>query len=279
MTIILGASNQYHKDVDSGLWNPSTGHHGIPHFVDYLTAIGIGEVTGHEPIRNFGYREGLTTSASGDDLWGGAATTMPIPNQTTGEQMTLVSTSANDSASGSGARTIHIHYLDAAGVYNYEIVTLNGTTPVNTVATNIRFVNQIHVITNGSFGAYAAGNISIYKAGAPATVYSVIAAGSNISLSSAMIVPAGKTFYLNQVKASATSTKPLTVRLRATCSPEGVIFPGVFMFQEIFALQDSTSAIELYVPRQYPEFTILKASAFSSQSGGSAECSYSGWLE
>lgn len=72
---------------------------------------------------------------------------------TAAAQRSIGSTSANDTAAGTGARKVRLTYYDGsmAGPFT-ETVTLNGTTAVNTVATNIRFVESIVVTEVGSSG-------------------------------------------------------------------------------------------------------------------------------
>jgi hypothetical protein len=117
--------------------------------------------------------------------------------QTANAQRSLVSASANDTAAGTGARTVQITYYDAAltGPYT-EIVTLNGTTPVNTVATNICFIEELRVLTVGSGGSNA-GIVSLKAAtaGGGATIWS-IAAGSNQTFGARHYVSAGYTCHI-----------------------------------------------------------------------------------
>jgi len=76
--------------------------------------------------------------------------------QTTNAQRSIASANANDTAAGTGARTVQIEYFDQTGAGPFtEDVTLNGTTYVNTVATNICFIESIKVITAGSGGVNA----------------------------------------------------------------------------------------------------------------------------
>jgi hypothetical protein len=268
------------EDSDgSGNISPVQVHHGKLHIVDYKDAIGIGEVAGHSIFRGFGRRDSLSTGASGDDVWEGSAVTIPYPNQSIGEQVVIVSTSANDAAAGSGVRQIEIHYLDATGNEQMETVTMNGTTPVNSATTNIRFIQYIHASSVGSFGASAAGDITIYKVANPATVYSMIHSGQSVSLSSHRMVPFGKTLYLNYVAASSTSSKAVSVRLTATCDDYGMLTTGIFLFNELFELQDSAISVALPVPRKFPALTIIKGSAISALAGGSAALSYGGYIE
>lgn len=268
------------KNIDTGDVVETTGQHGIPFGFDIRTAIGIGIIPDHTLFRGFGYRTGLTTAAAGNDCWTGTATTIAYPNQSVGEQMVVVSTSVNDVAvTGSGIRTISIHYIDAAGNEQEEIVSLNGTTPVNTVATNIRFVNYAHAHSVGSFGAYAAGTITIYKVATPTTVYTQIDAGMNMTLNSARMIPTGFYFMIDYITVSGVSSKPLSVRLRATCDDEGTLTEGIFLYNEVFSLQDSAITMSLTVPRRIPALAIVKGTVYSSQAGGEATLSYGGWLE
>jgi hypothetical protein len=95
--------------------------------------------------------------------------------QTADAQRSLVSSSAADAAAGTGARTVRITYLTAAGVGPYtENVTLNGTNAVNTVASNICLIEKIEVLTVGS-GKTNAGVISLKAAtaGGGATIWSI----------------------------------------------------------------------------------------------------------
>lgn len=64
--------------------------------------------------------------------------------QTVAAQRSMSSSSASDAAAGTGANSITVTYYD--GYMNgpfTEIVTLNGTTPVNTVNTNICYIEKM----------------------------------------------------------------------------------------------------------------------------------------
>lgn len=131
-----------------------------------------------------------------------ATTIVPVRSTTYTEpssnaQRSVGSSSANDTAAGTGARTVKItYYALAAGVVTgpfTETLTLNGVTPVNTVAANICFIEHIDVVTIGSTGSNV-GVISLFgaAAGAGGTVWS-IAATINMTMGSHHYVPSGKT--------------------------------------------------------------------------------------
>jgi len=90
-------------------------------------------------------------------------------------QRSLVSSSAADAAAGTGARQVEITYVNNAMTGQFtETVTLNGVTPVNTVATDIRFIQKMKVMSVGS-GGQNAGTISLFTglAGAGTVIGSI----------------------------------------------------------------------------------------------------------
>jgi len=142
--------------------------------------------------------------------------------QGTNAQRSLRSSNANDTAAGTGARTVRVTYLNTSFELKTEDVTLNGTTAVNTVATDIAFLERMEVITVGTQGGGNVGTISIYTATAGGgSVWGSIAAGDNMTYWAHHYVPAGKTCRLVCMTGSGTvvggsttfnrSGNPLTV--------------------------------------------------------------------
>ncbi len=110
-----------------------------------------------------------------------------------GAQRSMASANANDTSAGTGARTVKITYytLNAgtvAGPFT-ETITLNGTTPVNTVATDICYIEKLEVVTVGS-GGVNAGIITLYGStgGGGGTIWT-IAVGANQTKSAHHYVP------------------------------------------------------------------------------------------
>src|SRR5512139_3268256 len=122
---------------------------------DYATAVARGDVLNAEPFGGYGE---LTTAGAVNNqiIWPDGVYTIP---PAAGVQMSLVSTSASDGVAGTGIRSLDIHYLDNTLTPQIETVVLNGLTPVLTVATNIRFIQCMHMITFGT-GKAAAGVIT-----------------------------------------------------------------------------------------------------------------------
>lgn len=113
--------------------------------------------------------------------------------QTTDAQRSIASASANDTAAGTGARTVRITYLTSTGAGPFtETVTLNGTAYVNTVATNICFIEKIEVVTVGSTGSNAGIlTLKAATAGGGATI-GTINATNNQTFWAHHYIPSGK---------------------------------------------------------------------------------------
>jgi hypothetical protein len=120
--------------------------------------------------------------------------------QLTNAQRSIASSSASDTSAGTGARTVLITYYDQtmAGPFT-ETVTLNGTANVNTVASNICFIESIRVVTAGS-GGNNAGTLTLFisTAGGGGTLAQV-AVNDNQTNWAQHYVAKDKTMLLNQV--------------------------------------------------------------------------------
>lgn len=127
--------------------------------------------------------------------------------QTTNAQRSIVSSSALDTAAGTGARSVRITFLDQNGTGPFtETVTLNGTTPVNTSNSNICFIESMEVVTVGSTGVNA-GIISLRAAsgGGGATI-GTINAQNNQTFWAHHYVPQGKECNVTGVSCGHTGT-------------------------------------------------------------------------
>lgn len=127
--------------------------------------------------------------------------------QTTNAQRSILSGNANDTAAGTGARTVTITYYDQTGVGPLtEIVTLNGITAVNTTNTNICFIEKIQVTTVGSTGSNV-GTLTLKAAtaGGGATI-GTISPTDNQTFWCHHYVATGKTCNITGISASHNGT-------------------------------------------------------------------------
>lgn len=152
-----------------------------------------GQITGHRSIHVFGYNPDVDTNE--ETVW-------PIDgllgHPASPTVMKISSSSTDDAAAGTGARTVFITGINGTGGYATETVTLNGQTEVNTV--NSYDAIESMVVTSVGSGEKNAGLIyagtGTVTSGVPVVPYSVIGAGENISIVGHWTCPAGFTGYL-----------------------------------------------------------------------------------
>jgi len=111
--------------------------------------ISRGVITGSEPFGAYG--EISAGAVTKNVIWPDG--TFNIPNQTTGEAVTFVSSSVEDAVGGTGVSAIEVHYLDVNLAPQSVTVTLTGTTAVTGQLTGCRFIQCMHISAVGSTGA------------------------------------------------------------------------------------------------------------------------------
>ena len=182
------------------IYNPSITQYERTEAFELQVARGM--ITGHKSL--FKYGNNPDVNGTLETVWS-HSTLYVYP--TTAIHMKVSSTSANDAAAGSGARTIVVSGLDADYNEINEIVTLDGQTPVLTTGLFIR-VFRSYVLTAGSSNS-AEGTIyigdGVVTAGVPATVYAEISLGENQTLMALWTVPANYTLYVYRGTFSAAS--------------------------------------------------------------------------
>ena len=236
--------------------------------------IARGKVPSAYPYVSFGQRQFLT-SASDAVIWSDGEFSGPIIG---GAQLSVVSTSGEDSSAGTGIRTAELHYLDTNLAEKIEIVTLNGTAPVLTQAADIYFVNVFHVVTFGSLKK-AAGAISASYGGFN---HANIRAGDNVQFSSVRMIPAGKVFYLAGAvagSASSNSASRVTVKLASNLY-NGLTFTNPFLLlpHGLVDLQDNTVTFNFPVASAYHAGSVIALIATVDKACQVSGSLY-GWME
>jgi len=152
---------------------------------DFFTQVALGNVPGYSTINVQATNSSVGTTF--EDLSDqGGITDFP----TAAESWELVSSNANDTALGTGVRTVAVNYLDDSYVQQSQVVTMNGTTPVALTGTAFR-TNNIIAITAGS-NKTNLGIITLRVAGGGATRL-LMNVGNSRSFSSFLSIPAGIT--------------------------------------------------------------------------------------
>lgn len=268
-------SHGYYMKYGTTTPTPVQGADGCIFTMDYLTAIGSGYIGGHTPFHSLGYNPDVLSTREDICEWGGTY----IPPPDAGIQMRLVSTSAADNGviPGTGVWSVEINYLDHLGIEQTEIVLLNGTTPVDTVATDIRRVNYFHTVTADittlGYGE-AKGNITLKNIAGTAT-YAQITATGNFSRHGFFTIPAGKKGRLTGAYVSGGGTslgRFIRATLRTTTNHDGVLTPGIFQFKRTILEVDSSVVMPFSIPIKVPALADIKFSAIDEN--GSYVSSY-----
>lgn len=236
--------------------------------------IARGKVPNAYPYSSFGQRT-FSGAVEGAVVWTDGDFPGPLVG---GARMSVVSASTNDSADGTGIRTVEIHYLDTNLAEKVEVITLNGITPVLTQAADIHFINVFHVVTFGSLKK-AGGNISVSYNGFN---YANIRAGENVQFSSVRMVPAGKVFYLAGAVAGSSSTNSdsrVTVKLASNLY-NGLTFsnPFILLPHGLVDLQDNTVTFNFPVASAYHAGSVIALLATVDKACQVSGSLY-GWME
>lgn len=181
---------------------------------DFFNEVAQGVRQGWTTWNKWGYNPDIDTAAA-EDIWsiGGTFTQL-----SSAETMDLVSTSANDTSAGTGARSVIIYGVDANYMEQTEVVTLNGTTPVTTSNTWLG-INRVAIYLAGSTG-YNEGDINV-TATTATTNQAQIPATEGSTQQALFFVPAQQQAYLdwmliNIVKTSGGATPTVTVKMYVT---------------------------------------------------------------
>jgi hypothetical protein len=157
-----------------------------------------GNIFGQSSFDKFGRNPDVSPSTDPEDVWNGGGLYTGFPTDGVGRTLTVVSTSANDAAGGTGARSVRIsNLLDV----NYNIVpdvtvALNGLTPVSLGAGLYYRSNRMEVAEAGSLGGNQ-GEITLQSS---TNVFGVMPVALNQSAICGYTVPLGYTLYINSVE-------------------------------------------------------------------------------
>lgn len=232
-------------------------------FEPFELQVSRGQIAWHRAVIVFGYNPDVDTTP--ETIWPGDGLLPYLPAAT---QLKVSSANANDTAAGTGARTVYIGGLDSSHNEISEIVTMNGQTAVTTTKSFLH-INSAYVMTAGS-GNGAAGNIYIgtgtVTLGVPATIYDIIAYDYNNRLTGSYTIPAGYTGYLSQglfSSGQAGGSNAVTGRLMTRGTN------NIPLTAAVTTLNNGTADYAFEYPVVIPEKTTVEAQAFGSSTNNS----------
>ncbi len=250
---------------------------------DFGTEVARGKIPGFSSLNKYGHApSGIQTTDT--DIWSRADAT---PTQqiwlapTAARIHALVSDSANDTAAGTGLRTVRVYGLKTwATSETSEVVTMNGTTPVN-MADSYVIIYRMVALTWGTTGP----NVGTITATAATdnTVTAVIMPGDGQTEMAIFGVPSTQTFFLKRwgVEIDKTSAAAVTVDFQFVVNPSPATLTTAFIRKLDFSLQSNgTSSSSRYydIPPAYPGPCIIKIQASASAADTDAKSGFDGYL-
>jgi len=160
---------------------------------EYFNAVALGEIPNTSIVNKFGRNPDVDTAGE-EDVWNGGGDYTGMPAAFTAETIECFSSSASDTSAGTGARTIKVQALTAAGVWVQVSFTLNGTTAVapDSPYTSTQFtrVHTAFVDTVGS-GGFNVGTLTIRHTTTTANIFCQMPIGRNQTAVAAYTILAG----------------------------------------------------------------------------------------
>lgn len=163
-----------------------------------IAGVNLNEVGGYKTIKQHGY---VVDSDVNDDVWLGDGAYSFL---TTHDSVVVKSSSANDTSSGSGCKTVILEGLDSSYNYQSETVTMNGTSDVLAANSYLR-MNNAYCSTVGD-GGVNAGQIAVFGITTTSTLQSLIPASAGKAKNAIYTAPADKQSFLASWNSSVSAT-------------------------------------------------------------------------
>lgn len=221
--------------------------------IDEGLEIAKGQINKLSHVNKFGYNNAIGTSYEAITDLG----THVLP--TTASAVSVISSSADDAAAGSGARTLEIQGLDASYNLQTSTVTLNGTAAVTTGSDTYLRVFRMRVLTAGT-GETNVGNITASIGGSD---IAQIKANAGQTLMGVYTVPAGHNVYLTKFQFSLSKNQEAQVQLRTKA-----VDNGAWQVKGQFGTFANTVEYEYIVPLLIPQKTDIQ---FRAKAGATSE--------
>ena len=209
--------------------------------------------------------------AGTEDIWSQGGTWV---QPTAARVHAIVSTDTNDSSAGTGARTITVNGLNGSYVDTTETITMNGTTPVNTV-NSYWIIHRMIVATGGGTATATGTNIGTITATAAvdATVSAAIVIGKGQTQLCIYQIPAGYTAYLERYVASFNGGLNANVEVELYVKP----FGGTFNLKGTLVLDQAGASFaerNYYTPLKFTAKSIIKLRATSDSANSNVVGSF-----
>ncbi len=238
------------------------------HALDTELQVAYGNFTDVIALHKFGRNPDVDNQAA-EDVWTvGGAYVFP----SVAEVVEVVSTDADDTGDGTGARTLSVLGLDESYVEVEETVTLDGLTPVTTTQTFLR-VFRAYVLTVGATGTNE-GDINASNAGL--SLFS-LAAGKGQTTLGLYTVPEGKSLLVTRIFGSINMQANGAATLEFVIRPEGGAFRTVF-YAGMHSQGDTRTNTVPMPPYMIPARTDIKLRVIVSANNTDVDGGFDGYL-
>lgn len=186
---------------------------------DWLIEVNKGNVVGHSLVHKFGWRGNVTTNHH--HLWNDptANTNMIFP--TVAEDFDIITT-GNDTAAGTGCRSVYVIYLDANFDEQFVIVTTNAGTQAAGIS-GIRLI-RFYALDNGTYGG-SNQNLVTIAGTTTGNNYGFLEGGEGQTQNTQYCVPADHTGFILNAAITTEANKPANLVLHKRENADVVVAP------------------------------------------------------
>ena len=233
---------------------------------EFYFDLASGKIPEKSSVLKFSTNENV--SNAWEDVWSRGGT---LTHLTTAAQLEAISSSTNDTALGTGARTIQVEGLDADFNLITEILTMNGTSAsVSTTQAFIR-VFRCFIVVCGTYGGVNAGTITIRVAGAgvaQAEIPLIEGVGASQTLMSHYTTPANATAYIVGMHYGVGANKVVNVSLETRENADNTtVFSPWRIVLHLHGISVDSSLIPP-VPIKIPPKTDIRVRAIEAAGSG-----------
>jgi len=226
--------------------------------LEFYLDVAAGNIAGVSNVSKFGYNPSVG-SVTYESIWEGSNA---YPWQTVADQLEVLSSDANDTSAGTGARTVELQGLDSSWNSLTETITMNGTSAVTTTGSFLR-IFRARVVTAGT-NLRNEGDITIRDQDTSTTralITNGTTAGMGQTLMAVYTIPAGKTGYVVNINFSSAKDLEQEYRLMAR---DNTVANAAWNVKEFTTGRGGFSDFTKRAINKYTEKTDLDLQAISS---------------
>lgn len=255
---------------------PPLKQYGVGVTSEFLVEVARGNIPGYDYIHKFGSNESVSTSIV--PVCNGGFYRTPTGTAT----LEVISTSADDTAAGVGAREVSLQYLDSDFNLQTGTIATNGTSASTETISGVKRLVRAWVSSSGTYATQSSasqkGALTIRESGGGDTWATIPLAqptfGVSQSLIGAYTVPAGKTAYILSFAfssdVSGTKTTDFYFFKRENADDTTAPYSGTMRVQNLYLGTQGLHEFTHLTYEDYPEKTDI---GFLAKATTATKCS------